>query len=224
MNTEIIENFMSSKFRCKTRLKSKQITSYQTLSINDDSLNEVINRCVAISIRIETKETFVEFDEIHIDEMNIILDMSWLRENRSQMNWKKVILKWDRIKKTSIKAMSKIFLKSMIKEQLDDVARVWIKMINSNEIKEISSQYKKYEILFQKKSFEEALTSHQSWDHEIKLKSKKSFTKKSIYSLTQEKLKTLRKYIDENLAKKFIKKSQSSTDYSILFISKKDEK
>ena len=75
MNTEDIENFISLRFRCKARLKSQQITSYQTLSINDDSLNEVINRCITISIRIETKETFVEFDETHIDEMNIILDM-----------------------------------------------------------------------------------------------------------------------------------------------------
>ena len=207
MNTRIIENFISSRFRCKTRLKSKQITSYKALSINDDSLNEVINRCVAISIRVETKKTFVEFDETHIDEMNIILNMSWLRENRSQMNWKRVTLKWNKIKKTSIKAISKKTLKSIIKEQLDDVARIWIKMINSNEIKKISSQYRKYETLFQKESFEEALTSHQSWDHEIKLKSKKIFTKKSIYSLTQKKLKALREYIDKNLAKEFIKKS-----------------
>ena len=160
VNTEIIENFISSRFRCRTRLKSKQITSYQTLSINDDSLNEVINRCVAISIRVETKKTFVEFDETHIDEMNIILDMSWLRENRSQMNWERVTLKWDKIKKTSIKAVSKKTLKSMIKEQLDDVARIWIRMISSDEIKEISSQYRKYEVLFQKESFEEALASH----------------------------------------------------------------
>ena len=207
VNIEIIENFISSRFRCKTRLKSKQITSYQTLSINDDSLSEVINRCVAISVRVETKKTFVEFDETHIDEMNIILDMSWLRENRSQMNWERVTLKWDKIKKTSIKAMSRKTLKSMIKEQLDDVARIWIKMINSNEIKKISSQYRKYEVLFQKESFEEALASHQSWDHEIKLKSKKSFTKRSIYSLTQKKLKALREYINENLTKKFIKES-----------------
>ena len=192
MNIEIIENFISSRFRCKTRLKSKQITSYQTLNINDDSLSEVINRCVAISVRVETKKTFVEFDETHIDEMNIILDMSWLRENRSQMNWERVTLKWDKIKKTSIKAMSKKTLKSMIKKQFDDIAKVWIKMINSNKIKKISSQYKKYETLFQKESFEEALTSHQSWNHEIKLKSRKSSTKKSIYSLTQKKLKTLK--------------------------------
>ena len=97
-------------------------------------------------------------------------------------------------------------------------------MINSSEIKKISSQYRKYEVLLQKESFEEALTSHQSYDHEIKLKSKKSSTKKSIYSLTQKKLKALKKYIDENLTKEFIKKSQSLANYSILFVSKKDEK
>ena len=224
MNTKVIENFISSRFRCKTRLKSKQITSYKALSINENSLSEVINRCVTISVRIETKETFVEFDETHISEMNIILNMSWLRENRSQMNWERVTLKWDKIKKTSIKAMSKKTLKSMIKEQFENVARIWIKMINSDEIKKIFSQYEKYEVLFQKKSSEKALASHHSWNHEIKLKSKKNSTKRSIYSMTQEKLKTLREYIDENLAKKFIKESQSSADYSILFVSKKDEK
>ena len=42
--------------------------------------------------------------------------------------------------------------------------------------------------------------------------------------MTQKKLKALRKYIDENLTKEFIKKSQSSANYSILFISKKDKK
>ena len=56
------------------------------------------------------------------------------------------------------------------------------------------------------------------------MKLKKNSTKRSIYSLTQEKLKALNKYIDENLTKEFIKESQLSTDYSILFVSKKDEK
>ena len=31
-------------------------------------------------------------------------------------------------------------------------------------------------------------------------------------------------YLDENLKKEFIRKSQSSAEYSILFVSKKDEK
>ena len=50
----------------------------------------------------------------------------------------------------------------MIKEQLDNVVKVWIKIINSDEIKKVSSQYKKYEVLFEKKLFEEALASYQS--------------------------------------------------------------
>ena len=132
MNTRVIENFISSRFRCKTRLKSKQITSYQTLNINDDLLSEVINRCVAISVRVETKKTFVEFDETHIDEMNIILDMSWLRENRSQMNWERVTLKWDKIKKTSIKAVSKKVLKSMIRKLSQIGGRTWSSPVHTS--------------------------------------------------------------------------------------------
>ena len=51
-------------------------------------------------------------------------------------------------------------------------------MIISNEITKISSQYKKYKVLFQKESFKEALASHQLWNYEIKLKLKKSFYEK----------------------------------------------
>ena len=45
----------------------------------------------------------------------------------------------------------------------------------------------------------------------------------SIYTLSEKKLKTLQKYLNENLKKKFIKKSQLSAEYLILFIFKKNE-
>ena len=44
-----------------------------------------------------------------------------------------------------------------------------------------------------------------------------------IYALFKKELRILRKYLNENLKKEFIRKSQSSTKYSILFVLKKDE-
>ena len=46
--------------------------------------------------------------------------------------------------------------------------------------------------------------------------------KQSIYPLSPEKLDALRKYLDENLRKGFIRESQSPAGYPILFIPKSD--
>jgi len=47
--------------------------------------------------------------------------------------------------------------------------------------------------------------------------------KQFIYSLLTEKLDALQQYLKENMWKEFIKESQSSTKYSILFILKLNE-
>ncbi len=47
--------------------------------------------------------------------------------------------------------------------------------------------------------------------------------KQFIYLLLAEKLNALQQYLKENMWKKFIKKSQSSVKYSILFILKSNE-
>ena len=47
--------------------------------------------------------------------------------------------------------------------------------------------------------------------------------KQFIYSLSAEKLDALQQYLKENMWKEFIKESQSSAEYSILFVSKSNE-
>ena len=83
--------------------------------------------------------------------------------------------------------------------------------------------YRKWKHLFQKEKTATAVSKHQTWNHKIKLKSGKEFTFKSIYMLSEKKLKTLHKYLNENMKKEFIKKFQLLTEYSILFILKKNE-
>ena len=45
---------------------------------------------------------------------------------------------------------------------------------------------------------------------------------KLIYAFSEKKLKIFRKYLNKNKKKEFIKKSQLLTEYSILFVSKKN--
>ncbi len=44
-----------------------------------------------------------------------------------------------------------------------------------------------------------------------------------LYSMSEDQLKKVRTYLDENLKRGFIRSSKSLTEYSILFISKKNE-
>ena len=92
----------------------------------------------------------------------------------------------------------------------------------SNAPLEIPREYNKWKRLFEEEEGKEALPKHQPWDHEIKLLLGKQPTFGPIYALSEKQLKALREYLDDNLAKGFIQKSESSAAYPILFILKKD--
>ncbi len=70
---------------------------------------------------------------------------------------------------------------------------------------------------------EMSLSEHKSWDHEISLLNDKQSKWMSLYSMSEDQLKKVRTYLDENLKREFIKPSKSLTEYSILFISKKND-
>ena len=86
----------------------------------------------------------------------------------------------------------------------------------------IPGVYRKWIKLFREEVTIEALPKHQPWDYKIKLKPGKQPTFGPIYALSEKELGTLRQYLEENIKKGFIKKSQSPAGYPILFIPKKD--
>jgi len=45
----------------------------------------------------------------------------------------------------------------------------------------------------------------------------------SLYSMSKDQLKKVRTYLDENLKREFIRSSKLLTEYSILFVSKKND-
>ena len=88
----------------------------------------------------------------------------------------------------------------------------------------ILNEYWDFVKLFAKEALEEAFSAHQSWDYEILIVEDKTLEKTVIYLLSSEKLEVLWMYLNKNLKKEFIRKSQSSAEYLILFVLKKDRK
>ncbi len=127
------------------------------------------------------------------------------------------------LKNVKIFAITANNIRSELKNS-SDAQMLWSRKIKSNfTIVKISKEYQKYKILFKKESDQEILLKHQSWNHEIKLINDKKLMKQFIYSLLTEKFNALWQYLKENMWKEFIRESQSSAEYSILFISKLNE-
>ena len=94
----------------------------------------------------------------------------------------------------------------------------------SPTLKNRFNKYDNWKHFFREELNASALSKHQLWDHEIKFISKKKFTFELIYALSNKELKVLCEYLKINKKKEFIRKSKSSTEYSILFVFKKNEK
>ena len=78
--------------------------------------------------------------------------------------------------------------------------------------------------MFKEELIEKALLEYKPQNYEIKLQAGKQLTKERIYYLLEAKLKVLRKYIIENLKKRFIRLSELPAGYPIIFVLKKDSK
>ncbi len=67
------------------------------------------------------------------------------------------------------------------------------------------------------------LSSHQLYDHKIELEDESQSSRSWLYLILSYKLQKIKKYLKENLKKKFITLSKASFTSSILFIEKKDD-
>ena len=75
-----------------------------------------------------------------------------------------------------------------------------------------------------KSSENQVLSEYKSWNHEISLKKKTVSEKLSIYQLLLEKLQELQDYLNSNLQRKYIWYFINEAEYSVIFVSKKDDK
>ncbi len=86
----------------------------------------------------------------------------------------------------------------------------------------LSSEYHEFLDVFDKKTFN-ILVFHRSYDHKIVLKKDAISEYTSLYKMSEEELKIVKKYLENNLEKRFIVASRSSFVSSVMFMKKTDE-
>ena len=107
------------------------------------------------------------FSEMKMLKHKIMLEMNWLQQHNSRIDWK-----W-----------KKVMMKNCECKVRQTQTKSWTEIK-----KQILQQYWEYEKLFMKLSENQALSEHKSWNHKISLKKKVTSEKLSIYQLSSEKL------------------------------------
>ena len=165
------------------------------------------------------------FYAVDFEEFDVILSMSMLTDNSIILN--SAAASW-RFNVNSFKLTiegSKDFAKSLQKKPTVFAlvcAGVGESAQDNIQVLEVSKQIKNFKSTFDDK-MAEILIDDKGAHHAIDLIEGKESPFMSLYNLFQKKLTELRRYIENALAKEWIKHSVSFADVSVLFVFKKDD-
>ncbi len=241
IDSDCMRNYIFSEFAKEAQISmQKKKESYKLQNFNETFMkynNELIDQETRlIHLRLEQHWKKLRLNVTKQSDNDIVLDISWLRTINSMIDWINETIAFLDTEATRLHSILKssqnvkIFImtsEEMREEfrEINDAQMLWSWEIQSDHSKNfaiaiIFKEYQKYKILFEKESDQKTLFKHQSWNHKIKLVDNKKLMKQFIYSLLTEKLNALQQYLKENMWKEFIKESQSSAEYSILFVLK----
>ena len=245
-----ISERMVQQLGIPTRMKKRPykitVVDGSPLPGNKEGVDE---ETIRIPVSIGTHHEEVAFDVIRMATHDIVLGLPWLQYHNPTVNWKLNSLEFDgcHCMKDNGPTRNKERI-NPVDENCKEICEVSYsntgtldtdsdsidtgkghpghEKIRVHEEKhappEIPREYQQWLHLFRDEATTKALPKHQTWDHEIKLEPGTQPTFRPIYALSEKELQELRKYLDENLKKGFIKKSESPAGYPILFVPKKD--
>jgi hypothetical protein len=237
-------NFISPTAVSKMGLRTQVKMEPYTLRTVDGSTIDQDNGIV----RVETPhlrmsmhqghEETISFDVVPLGGHQVILGMPWMKKHNPTIDWTRETIRFERCSCTKYEPQSQ-------KSQQDGICHgisattndpgyaardPLLKQIpiaqkeKSSEENAIPQKYERFRELFKEELGSEALPKHGPWDHEIPLEEGKEPPFLPIYHMSADDLRTLKEYIDVNLAKGFIRESSSKARAPILFVPKSNGK
>ncbi len=164
--------------------------------------------------RIEDSKTIKDF-RFNLNELKIFNS----KEKKSLL-----VMNIAMIKASTFNMMNKRKNVNLFFVTLKDVERHLEKHSKSNIVIKnvLSVEYHEFLNVFDKKAFN-TLVSHRSYDHKFVLKKDAVLEYTFLYKMFEEKLKIVKKYLEDNLKKKFIAANRSSFVSLITFMKKTNE-
>ena len=211
-----------------TRLEKKKLMMFQENNVihrlwTDVKVKEKLFRVLIDS---EANKNFLHQYVINSLKIQIQSQKSfWIIQINRTHSWQKFICIEAEVNIIVHKEQQIIVFDVLEKYKYTMILRLsWLQKINfqinwvNHELCFINEMYK---IMNQP---EICLLKHEFWNHKITFLSEKTFTWKSLYSMSEDQLWEVQEYMNKNLKWEFIKSSKSLVKYSVLFISKLNDK
>ena len=192
------------------------------------NLNSIVTSTIILKRFMNQKSVNRFIKSALIAKQSIQVDLDQLRSFQSTKAKKLVNIVM--IKVAAYRTLVKIFflIISEINKALssvEDFAKLneMISVMSLDELKKkLSIVYHDFLNVFDREKTTQLL-SHQSYDHKIELEGEDQSSRSRLYFMSSHKLQKIKKYLEENLKKKFIIFSKAFFASSILFVKKKDD-
>jgi len=182
----------------------------------------ILNELLQVIINLRATDNYILHEAVQW--LELILQWQWNSAQMYMTNTNNIIVQNYVHMKMIIKDVSQKMLFDILNIKYDTILEMfWLHDRNSkiNWVnKKLYIMKHTYKISEQSKM---CLSEYKSWNYEISLLKKKQSKWMSLYFMSENQLKKVWNYLDENLKREFIRSSKSSTDYLILFVSKKNE-
>ncbi len=174
---------------------------------------------------------FIESAFIVKQSTQVDFDQSWLSQSTEVKKIVNIVMievavYWTLVKNKKIKIFSLIISEiNKALSSVEDFAELneMTSVMSLNELKKkLSIIYHDFLNVFDREKTTQ-LSLHRSYNHKIELEDESQSSRSQLYLMLSHKLQKIKKYLEENLKKKFITFSKALFASSILFVKKKDD-
>jgi len=242
MNIDVEMNVISQRFIIEQNMSLLNVDLSRFIWMNDQNVYcyDIYKMCyqlrdswniekkdISIFYAIDKKESFLVLSMLSMQFKRIQINMiarTWcfnVNEHVFELFFAQAFAKALQDESTVYAlVMINVIKESIIEHQVKAMNNMMSRIQNTLEAQTLLIELKEYKDVFLIESADK-LSLHENHDHTIEITAKSSY--ESLYNLSNTELAILRQYLDDVLAKEWIKHFISSTDASILFIFKKND-
>jgi hypothetical protein len=204
--------FINKKFIYKNNIKTHKLPKNIPLYNIDNSPNSIslISKYTILRTQIGKEKKNLIFLVVDIGQENVILGIDWLRLENPIINWKEGRVEIGDLEEEDEEERLRCFLK--------EEKAPWL-----SATIELPLEYHQYSKVFSEKE-SQCFPLSKLYNHKIDLMENAKMKRSKVYPLSIPELKELDNYLEENLKKGYIRKSQSPFASPFFFIPKKNGK
>ena len=224
IDSKATENFINHQFTTKHHLGTRKLDRPLHIWNVDGTKNSAgeITKYCDLWFRTGQQEHRVRFLVTNLGTDWIILGYPWLAQFNPDIDWPNTCVQGPKTQVYTLKHQAPLLQKTTIAQQMAEATHNPSKV---NTKATIPNKYKQHAFIFSEKEAKHFPPERPGYDHQIKLKPLAPDTINcKIYPASRDSKEAQNEYINENLARKFIKESDLKYGFPSFTIAKKDGK